>query len=142
MRTLIGRITNSDPTTFVTTFAVWALLLGTALIWTENYYNLSPGWDLIRVYIHSDTVLGWMMVIDAALLIAAVRFQRDSYRTVITLCSGLLWGLLGIALTYSAYQKHILSVVGIFSLWCSMQAIFAVGRWQQAEYRSHYHVSK
>ncbi len=134
MRVFLDRVTNSDPTTFVTSFAVWAMCMGVGLVVTNDFYALSPSWVIVQHYIPNDTVLGWMMLVDSVLLLLAVRFQRESYRTVITLCSSLLWGLLGMAVLLAAYRNHIASPTGLFCVWCSLQGLFAVGRWTVDDY--------
>lgn len=129
MRVFLRRLTSHDPTTFIGTFAAWAISCGCSLLFTDDGLARSPVWTGLREISPSETLWGSLMVADGLLLFVAIRARRIPFRAAITLFSATLWLLIGVSITITGYRIGLFTVVGPFSIWCGVLAWFAVTRW-------------
>jgi hypothetical protein len=129
VRVLLRRLATRDPTTFIGTFAAWALSLGLGLILTHDAFSYNPAWDGLRSINPRDTIWGIVFVADGLLLLLALRASKLPHRAAITLFSSVMWCLVATSMLYCSIRAGIFSSVGTFSLWCSVQGGMAVERW-------------
>jgi hypothetical protein len=130
LRTLLTRLFRTDPSTFTGAFAAWSLTVGTSLLGPGKTFELSPAWATLQAMHGTDKDWGAMMIADGLLLLVALRLQRIPFRVGICLFSAIMWMLLGISMVYNGYVRGgFISIVGVFSIWCSIQAWIAVDLW-------------
>lgn len=110
-------------------FAAWAACVGFGLMGTDDFFRVSPTWIGLKNLNPNDTAWGILMMWDACLLMLAVRIANTAFRATITLFSSILWGCVGMSLCYYGYMNNIVSIIGPFSILCSIQGFFAVGIW-------------
>lgn len=72
---------------------------------------------------------GWAMLVDSLLLIIGLRLKRIPQRAAINVFSAVMWALLGSSMVANAWKMGFISIVGAYSIWCSVQVLLTVGKW-------------
>jgi len=132
MRVFIRRLTKSDPTTFVTSFAVWSIVVGTALAGPHNLFTIWPSWQALEEIYNNDNAWGWLMISDGIMLLVSIRWAIPTVRATITLFSAVLWFVIGGAMLASGYQHGYISTIGLYSVICAVMATLATEQWLYA----------
>jgi len=130
MRTLAKRLFQTDPSTFTGAFGMWALVMGIALAGPGEAFGNGPSFNAMQSVYGVENHWGWLMIVDGVSLIASLRMSRVPQRAAISLISAMMWFSMGVSMLVSAWTASgFLSVLGAYSIWCSIQALLAVEQW-------------
>lgn len=69
------------------------------------------------------------MLADSLLLVIGLRLKKIPQRAAINVFSAVMWALLGSSMIGNAWKMGFISIVGVYSLWCSVQVLLTVGKW-------------
>lgn len=129
MRTFFHRAFKSNPTGFISTFGVWSLSVGGSLLAPNDAFETSPAWRSLQLIYARDTEWGILMLIIGLLLLVSIRMNKIPHRAAIALSSAIVWGIIGVSMIANGLSNHIVPIVGVFSLWCSINGLLAVELW-------------
>lgn len=134
MLVLWGKVIRPEPSTMVVSFVAWSTVVGVSLVVPGNAFELSPAWSSLQAIHASDREWGVAMMVDALLLCISLRMRTIPYRAAITVFSAIMWTLLGISMVWNAWSAGFVSIAGVYSVWCALQALLCVGKWFAEDY--------
>jgi hypothetical protein len=126
---LLRRLISPDPNTFGFAFSVWAAIVGISLLTPGNAFDFSPAWASLQQIHATDQEWGVAMMVDSILLFCTIRMQKFPFRAAIAISSSVMWTLLGVSMIFNGWKAGFVSVVGAYSVWCSILTLLAVGQW-------------
>lgn len=129
MRGLSKTIYKHSPMTPILWFGVWSVVNGIGLMWPGSMFNVNKTWARLQAIHASDFEWGVLMFIIGVALIASLYIRSMALRSTICLFASVMWGLLGLSMVVSGYDYGIFSIIGLYSLWCAINAILAMSWW-------------
>ena len=132
LNTVLGRVGQRDPTSFIGAFSMWAIMCGVQLLWPGDVASTLPHFRLMHELYHDDRAWGIIMLIDGLLLQFSLFLPKrhgGACRSAIAGASACLWMGLGMLMVLSAWRAGYFTVVGAFSVWGGVGCFMAITQW-------------
>jgi hypothetical protein len=126
MRVLFRRAMRSDPSMYIASFGIFAIICGFNLLMPGNTFDYSPAWDRLRDWHANDTAWGVLMLLDGLMMIISIRMRAVPWRAAIIGLSGLIWIFLGATMVISAYRQGITTIIGMYAIAGAIGCVIAL----------------